>query len=167
MTEPLSQVRSLDQSHSEDGTRVSVLEYLTTMLAEMDRRYTQRAEAQTAMLAEIDRRYEQRYAAQVRAVDAAFLAQQTAMRADLAAQKEAVTKAENAADKRFELLNELRSGVATKEAHEALEKRVNELAARLDKTEGRSTGLNAGWVYLLGAVAAMGTIVSLILAYRM
>jgi len=40
------------------------------------------------------------------------------------------------------------------------------LAAKLDKIEGRGTGLNAGWLYLLGAVAAIGTIVSIYLAMR-
>lgn len=160
MTEPLSQVRTIDQTN----TGVSILEYLTTMLAEMDRRYTQRTEAQMSQLSELDRRYEQRYVAQKEAVEAAFLAQQTAMRSDLAAQKEAVTKAENAADKRFELLNELRSGVATKEALEALEKRLNELAARIDRTEGRTSGVSASWGYLLGAIGAIVALASFIYA---
>lgn len=98
------------------GEGVSVLEHVTALLTEMNLRYQQRFDAQT-----------------------------TAINAALLAAEKAVTKAEIAADKRFELLNELRVGVATTEQVEALEKRLNELAARLDRIEGRSGGLTAGW----------------------
>ena len=53
-----------------------------------------------ALLREMDRRYEERFAAQEKAVAAA-----------LASAKEAVIKAEGAAEKRFEALNELRGAV--------------------------------------------------------
>ena len=52
------------------------------------------------LLRETDRRYEERFAAQEKAVAAA-----------LASAKEAVAKAENAAERRFEALNELRGAV--------------------------------------------------------
>lgn len=72
-----------------------------------------------AQQAAADIRYQQRFEAQSDALAAAFLSQQTAMQTALAAAKEAVaaalaaqdragTKAEIAADKRFEALNELR-----------------------------------------------------------
>lgn len=112
-----------------------------------------------ALLHEKDQRDEQRFLAQTKAVEAAFLAQQTATSAALLAAKEAVTKAEVAADKRFELLNELRVGVATTEQLEALEKQLNDLAARVDRTEGRSGGLHAGWGYLVGAAGLISVIV--------
>lgn len=60
-------------------------------------------------------------------VDQRFTDQDKAVSAALQAAKEAVIKAETAADKRFELLNELRNGVATVEQLEALEKVVNAL----------------------------------------
>jgi hypothetical protein len=37
------------------------------------------------------------------------------------------------------------------------------ISSRLDVTQGRSLGLNAGWVYLLAGVGAIGTIVSIII----
>jgi hypothetical protein len=82
------------------------------------------------------------------------------------AESRAITKAETAADKRFELLNELRGDVATKSQFENLEKLFDALSARVDHAQGRSSGLNASWVYLLGLVAAIGTIVSIYLAVR-
>jgi hypothetical protein len=44
--------------------------------------------------------------------------------------------------------------------------RVQELRTFSDQNEGRSTGLNAGWVYLLAALGAIGTVVSIYLALR-
>jgi hypothetical protein len=102
-----------------------------------------------ALLAAKDLRDQQRFTAQTEEVKAALISQEKALR----------TKAE-ADDKRFELLNELRTGVATREQADALEKRINEMAARLDRIEGRSTGLSAGWGYLLGVVALIGAVVA-------
>jgi hypothetical protein len=116
----------------------------------------------TGLLVEMDRRYQERYEASQRALEAALLAADRAVQAALAAAKEAVTKAELSADKRFELLNELRIGVATTEQVEALEKVVGEIASRVTRGEGRSTGLNAGWVILLGALGAAGTVAAVI-----
>lgn len=112
---------------------VSVLEHVLALLAERDRRYQQRFDDQT-----------------------------TAINAALQAAKEAVAKAEHAAEKRFELLNELRDGVATAEQLDALEKLVSDLAARLDRIEGRSTGLNAGWGYLVGAAGVAAAVIAII-----
>jgi hypothetical protein len=120
---------------------------------------------------------DERYETQTKATDKAFEAQQLAMKTALTAaetavqtamqaESRAVTKAEVAADKRFELLNELRGDVATKSELEALEKLITALASRMDLGDGRSTGLNAGWVYLLAGVAAIGTIVSIYLAMQ-
>ena len=115
------------------GRGVSVLEHIIALLNERDRRYQQRFDDQT-----------------------------TAINAALQAAKEAVTKAESAAEKRFELLNELRDGVATAEQLDALEKVVGDLAARVDRFEGRSTGLSAGWGYLVGAAGVVGAVIAVI-----
>ena len=109
------------------------------------------------LMDERDRRYEQRYEASQKALEAALLAADRAVQAALQAAKEAVTKAELSADKRFELLNELRTGVATTEQIEALEKVVTDLAKRLDRGEGAGIGRNTmfGWI-----IAAIGGVVS-------
>jgi len=61
--------------------------------------------------------FEQRFADSDKAIQAA-----------LVAQEKAIMKAENSAERRFELLNELRVGVATKEQLDALEKVVEALS---------------------------------------
>ena len=93
-------------------------------------------------------------------------AQQTALNAALVGQEKAVDKALTAINERLHVLNELRGDVATKTALEALEKELASLTSRLDRTEGRGAGLNAGWVYLLAGIAALGTLVSIFLAMR-
>jgi hypothetical protein len=106
-----------------------------------------------ALLAEMDLRYQQR-----------FDAQNTAIAAALLAAEKAVSKAETAADKRFELLNELRMGVATRSDYEAQEKLIGTLSSRLDKQEGKSTGLNAGWGYLIGAIGLVSGLIGIFIA---
>lgn len=39
------------------------------------------------------------------------------------------------------------------------------ITTRIDKSEGKGAGLHAGWIYILGAVAALGTLASLYLAF--
>lgn len=105
----------------------------------------------TTRLAEKDLRDQQRFEAQSSAIAAALLAAE-----------KAVSKAEAASEKRFEAVNEFRAQLADlvarllprieyDAAHAAVIERINALAARVDKTEGRSGGFNAGWGYLLGA----------------
>jgi hypothetical protein len=92
-------------------------------------------------------------------------------------QDKQVTTALTAINERLGTMNELRGAlddfarrtISREEydaAHDALVLRVTELASRLDRSEGRGSGLNAGWIYLLGAIAAAGTVVSLLLAFR-
>lgn len=88
------------------------------------------------------------------------LADQRAIDAALVSQEKAIVKAETAADKRFELLNELREGVATKEQVEALDKVMDAINSRLDKIEGKSAGFWLIWVAALGLVGAVGTILA-------
>ena len=204
--------------------------HMSERLAMIESTHGARLEDLRAMLLE-------RYATQTKAVDAAFVAQQTAMRtalesaeravalALLSAEK-AVTKAEAAAERRFESVNEFRSQLTDQAAtfmprtestarHEALSERLNiettqganrvgavevrvqnlvtrqelqvvldgvharrigldeqlgklesRVTSRLDTTAGRSAGLNQGWVYLLGALAAVGTVVGLLMTFR-
>lgn len=113
----------------------------------------------------------------IRLLDERHEAQQTAMRAALEAAEKAVLKAESASDKRFSETNEFRGQlrdqqstfVSRAEAMAAIERnseRITELTDRLNRSEGKGTGLQAGWVYLLSAVAALGTVISIYLAVR-
>lgn len=123
-------------------------------------------EHMAALLVEVDLRYQQRFDAQQRALDAALLSAKEAVQAALQAAKEAVRKAEDSTEKRLGLLNELRAGVATTEQMDALAVRQAEMKERLDRIEGHSGGMAAGWQILVGAVALVATLVGLYLALR-
>lgn len=75
-------------------------------------------------------------------------------------------------EKRFELVNEFRQALLdqTKNyvtrseweaGHARVVERLEELSERLNQAEGRGAGLHAGWLYLLGFITALGTVVSL------
>jgi hypothetical protein len=87
-----------------------------------------------------------------------------ALAAALIAVKEENRKTEIAAEKRFELLNELRSGVATKEQLEALEKVVDDLKTSRDTGAGKGLGLSQGWSILIGAIGVIATVLSIFYA---
>lgn len=48
---------------------------------------------------------------------------------------------------------------------EQLGDKITVLTTRMDKSEGKGAGLNAGWVYILGALATVGTVVSAFVAF--
>jgi hypothetical protein len=112
-----------------------------------------------ALLEQKDIRDQQRFDAQGQALTAALLAQQTAVTAAMVAAEKAVTKAEVANEKRFESVNEFRKTLSDQTASfpsrvelQALADRVTDLATRMDKTEGRSSGFSASWAILIAAV---------------
>lgn len=91
----------------------------------------------------------------------------------LAASDKAIQKSEMATEKRFESVNEFRGTLSdqtrtfiSRVEFEALRSsyvdRLAELQQRLERVEGHSAGLSAGWVYLLGGIAAVGTIISMV-----
>jgi predicted transcriptional regulator len=91
----------------------------------------------------------------------------------LAAADKAVSKAETATEKRFESVNEFRqtlsdqtrsfiSRVEFEAVRDNTAARITDLASRLDKTEGKTVGLNAGWIYLLGGLSVAAALVSLV-----
>jgi hypothetical protein len=117
-----------------------------------------------ALLAAKDLRDEQRFEAQSSAIAAALLAAE-----------KAVTKAETATERRFEGVNEFRQTLSDQAAtfisrvefegqRDGSAERIRELTGRLDKIEGRSTGIGAGWAYLVGAVAVIGVLVTIFVA---
>jgi len=126
------------------------------------------------------RMLDERYATQTRATERAFEAQQTAMQtamtaADTAVSKalesaeKAVTKAESAAEKRFDAVNEFRQTLSdqaatlmpraeSKSRHAAAAEKIDDLSTKIDKAEGRGSGLSAGWGYLVGALGVAAAI---------
>lgn len=74
--------------------------------------------------------------------------------------EKAVTKAEVATEKRFDGVNEFRQTLTDQNKTFASAERVDGLAQRLDKIEGRSGGLSDGWrwmLLLIGIVIAAAT----------
>jgi hypothetical protein len=88
------------------------------------------------------------------------------------AQDSAITKAEEATKLRFESVNEFRAALTdqtatfvTRDQFEGLVEIVAGTTRRLDLMEGRSLGANRMWVYLLGAIATLATVLSIVLAF--
>lgn len=100
----------------------------------------------------MDKRYQQRFEAQTKAIDAALLAA-----------KEAVTKAETATEKRFESVNEFRQTLSDQAGTFVSRIEFNSLKERMDRGEGKSSGLSAAWGYLIGLAGAAAAIVSFLL----
>lgn len=93
--------------------------------------------------------------------DQRFIDLDVAVQAALKAAEKAVTKAETAADKRFELLNELRSGVATTADLETVEKLLSELKDRVGRIEDVKTGSELTVGKIFAAIGAVGVVISM------
>ena len=93
----------------------------------------------------------------------------------LAAADKAVTKAETAFEKRLEAINEFRA-VLTDQQHrlitreevvqrtDALAARLADLAARLDKIEGRAGGMDRAWTAGMAVVVILISVVTVVVS---
>jgi hypothetical protein len=93
--------------------------------------------------------------------DRVFEEKDKALEAALASVAKENAKTEVAAEKRFELLNELRGDVATKAMLEAQAVIVADLKERLDNTQGQDVGRNQLWGFIVGAVGLAAAVVAL------
>jgi hypothetical protein len=105
-----------------------------------------------------------------------FTAMEKATQTALNGAQRAVEKAETAVEKRLEGMNEFRGSLADQarllmpraEADSrisALTEQIKELASRIDRQEGRGSGLNAGWGYLIGAVGLIAGLIALAMKF--
>jgi len=124
-----------------------------------------------ALLAEMDLRYQQRFDAQGQALTAALLAAEKAVQTALIAAEKAVAKAETANEKRFESVNEFRKTLSDQTASfpsrvelQALADRVADLATRLDKAEGRGGGVSASVAMMMGLGGLVITVIGVAVA---
>lgn len=165
---------------TEGWTLETLYLHLQRQLDDMRATLQERYETQTKAL-------DAAFIAQQIATQTALTAAENAVQTALISAEKAVTKAEAAADKRFESVNEFRAQLADQAAtfisrtesdakREALTekldsqaKHVNEFEAqvvsRLDLMQGKSTGVNASWGYLVGAVGLAGAVVALVLTF--
>lgn len=129
-----------------------------------------------------DRRYEQRFVAQEKAVEAALEA--SALATSKAEQdnqrwrdaanewRDAMNDREVRFMPRNEAAAELGNFAKQLEEHvkarafliDSLQKQISELQTWRASTEGKSTGLSAGWGYLVGAIGLAATVIAIILA---
>lgn len=109
---PQSQLQS-QESKILPFDSVAIKEYLSQVIAERDRQYAQRFEAQQkavdAALVAQDKATSAAFAAAKEAVAAALAAQERATNAAFTAANSAVTKAETANEKRLDSVNEFRA----------------------------------------------------------
>lgn len=107
-------------------------------------------------------------------VEAMRVDDQKSVQAALLAHKEAVLKAENASEKRFESVNEFRGQLADQANtlmprqeyivhHKALEDRVTELTDRVTRTEGQSKGSQVTKSGIIAAIGVTATILGIII----
>jgi hypothetical protein len=108
-------------------------------------------------------------------VDGKFEGQEKAVAAALAAAKEAVVKAENAAERRFEAQNEFR-GTLTDQARtfmpraeaeqtiRAINEKLDVLTARVNARDDRVRGMGALWGIAAGAIGLIIAIISIVFA---
>jgi pyruvate-formate lyase len=121
----------------------------------------------------MDLRYQQRFDAQQKALEAALLSQEKAVQTAMTASEKATTKSELAAEKRFDSNNEfreqLRDQAATlmprSEAENraaALSEKIDDLKATIVLIQGRSTGRNDIWGYLVGGAGLIAAIIVIV-----
>ncbi len=117
----------------------------------------------------------QRFTDTDKAVQAALAAQEKAVAAALSAAERAVNKAEAAAEKRADAANEFRGQLSDQAARlmpraeaeqriQTVADKIDVLAARVDKTEGRSGGVGVGWGYLAAAIGVIAGLVAIYIA---
>lgn len=106
-------------------------------------------------------------------VDVRFEAQERAVNAALLAAQKAVEKAETAAEKRFESVNEFRATLsdqarllmprAEAEANQkAIELRLDEITRKLDRRDSQGVGLHQGWLVLASVISLIVAIAAVI-----
>lgn len=131
----------------------------TQTLAQFRREVQLQIDGLKTSLAEQDKRNTQRFEAGDRSVQAALVAAKEAVQAAMVAAKEAVEKAELATGRAFASMAE-----KLDETRDLQTGQLSVLSDRLGKIEGHSSGLNAGWGYLVGAFGVGAVIFSGIMA---
>lgn len=174
MTSPQPMMPHQDPTPQTDSGRVTMLEYVTTLIHTLDRRFdTLHQDLKDALaqrFADTDLRYQQRFDAQKEALVAALAAQKEAVAAALTAQKEAVDKANGASETRFASVNEFRGQQAdivrtfipraeAEARFTALSEKVDLLTKAVSDRQARTAGSGATWGYV---VAGFGVLIAVL-----
>lgn len=122
-----------------------------------------------------DLRYQQRFETQEANLITAITAQEKAVAAALQAAKEAVLKAEIAAEKRFDAVNEFRGQLADQARSfmpraeseltaQALSEKIDNIQGLLGSIGGRSEGVNAVVGFVIGAAGVFVAVAAVVIA---
>jgi hypothetical protein len=125
-----------------------------------------------ALMGAMQRENDVRFSAMKEATASALAAAEKATAAALDAAQRAVTKAESAVDKRLEGMNEFRGALqdvtTTLMPRAESENRMNQLArdlaalqARIDRQEGRGSGMSSLWGLILGAIGLVAAVIAI------
>jgi hypothetical protein len=124
------------------------------------------------LLEERTRRFERELEATRDLLDERFAAAEKAVASALASAKEAVTKQENAADRRFESVNEFRATLQDQTSQfvsrlefsakvDALDSRIRDMARIQEQASGKDDGVSAT---KSGLIAGIGLLVAIVVA---
>lgn len=106
------------------------------------------------------------FAAIIRLLDERKDAQQQAIAAALASVKEAIQKAENATERRFDSVNEFRQTLTDQATHFATRDQVETLKEDLNRRQGAALFVSRTWGYIVAAVGVAAGVVGIIIATR-
>lgn len=132
---------------------------LLLALAEMDKRYQQRFEAQEKAIAKAEMASEKRF----EGVNE-FRAQLTDQATTFLPRTEYYAAHNSLSDKMTVGAEAMTSKIEA--SNKAFAERIDDLRESRDKKEGQSTGINASWVILIGAVALIESLVVIFLAFK-
>ena len=172
----------LVRTERDDQVTTAIKEYAGAMLTQQDRRLEQyatnaavaldtaRASAVALLLAK-EAAVNDQIESQHRESAVAINSVRETMSVSLTNQATAVAKAEDANEKRFASVNEFRatlSDQATKfiarseveQRFTSMNEKIVDMSSRMDRNEGRGSGLNAGWGYLVAGLGLLLTVVS-------
>lgn len=164
----------------QNNSEVSIRDYLSSRIDQLRSEMVDRFEAlerkQQQILDERDNQYAQRFTAQQEALAAALQAQKEAVANALSAQQDAVVKAEDAANKRFDSVNEFRdqlrdqallfmSKAEADARFKSLEEKTAAASSRLDNINFTNQGSKDLWVILAGVFVLMLAIGGFVMNY--
>jgi hypothetical protein len=125
------------------------------------------------LIAASDKRYEQRFECFEHNIELRFTEQKSATAAALAAADRAVQKAETAAEKRFESVNEFRNTLGDQQRNlmprsevdvlvKGLESKVEGLKEQVNQIHDERRGVVGGWGYAVGVIGFVLTLANII-----
>jgi len=146
-------------------------------LSSLETRLTDLVHAEGTLRLESEKRYNDRFTAVEASMTATMITQKEALTAALASAEKAVSKSEIEVKEWRTNANEWRGTISDRDQKlmsraegeqqlKAQADKIDALDKRMDRAEGRNTGLGDGWKYFLAAVGLILTLATLYNLYR-